>query len=150
MSTGRVFVAECMFCHTKFMESPAECPICGGASIRAIRESVPKPETIPEPSIRKTPPPKGVGASRSDGPGPKARRRVPRTPPRLDSAKVELHETTGTCFAEWRCSSASETVMRDIRAEIRCETTMDAHVTTHVKIGRDGGLHIVCKTLASG
>ena len=29
MSEPRVFVAECALCHTKFTDSPAECPACG-------------------------------------------------------------------------------------------------------------------------
>ena len=60
MSEPRVFVAECELCHTKFTEPTSECPVCGGTTIRAIREAVPPPKTIPKPSLRKTPPPKAA------------------------------------------------------------------------------------------
>ena len=68
MSEPRVFVAECELCHTKFTEPTTECPVCGGTSIRAIREAVPAPKTIPKPALRKTPSPKA------------AKRRVPAKP----------------------------------------------------------------------
>ena len=58
MSEPRVFVAECALCHTKFTDSPAECPVCGGTAIRAIHEAVPAAKTIPRPALRKTPSPK--------------------------------------------------------------------------------------------
>ena len=76
MSEPRVFVAECELCHTKFTEPTSECPVCGGTAIRAIREAVPSPKTIPKPSLRKTPPPKVAKRYNSAKPKPKP------TPPR--------------------------------------------------------------------
>lgn len=78
MSETRVFVAECALCHTKFTEPTAECPVCGGTSIRAIREAVPAPKTIPKPSLRKTPSPKA--AKRRVPAKPKAKPTPPREP----------------------------------------------------------------------
>ena len=68
MSEPRFFLAECALCHTKFTDSPAECPVCGGTAIRAIHEAVPAAKTIPRPALRKTPSPKV------------AKRRIPRKP----------------------------------------------------------------------
>ncbi len=56
---GRVFTAECELCRTKFETDPGECPVCGGASFRAIRETVAAAEAIPVPT-KKTLPPRGM------------------------------------------------------------------------------------------
>ena len=56
MSASRTYVAECELCHTKFEADPGECPVCGGASMRAIREAVAAAEDIPVPTGRTKPP----------------------------------------------------------------------------------------------
>ena len=56
MSASRTYVAECELCHTKFEADPGECPVCGGTSIRAIRETVAAAEAIPVPTGRTKPP----------------------------------------------------------------------------------------------
>ena len=150
MSAGRVFVAECALCHTKFTESPAECPVCGGGAIRAIRESVPSPEAIPEPVCRKTPPPKVARRPAPLAAAPKAFPAGKRVPPRgadgrflprkkapsppvaplpaatdakarLEAAMEERREATRAYFAALRRKSAAEAALRSIRAEIRRE-----------------------------
>ena len=78
MSDPRVFVAECALCHTKFTDSLAECTVCGGTSLRKIREAVPAPKTIPKPALRKTPSPKA--AKRRVPAKPKAKPTPPREP----------------------------------------------------------------------
>ena len=52
----RVYTAECELCRTKFETDPGECPVCGGTSIRAIRETVAAAEAIPVPTGRTKPP----------------------------------------------------------------------------------------------
>ena len=52
----RVYTAECELCRTKFEAAPGECPVCGGTSIRAIREAVAAAESIPVPTGRTKPP----------------------------------------------------------------------------------------------
>ena len=56
MTPPRCFVAECELCRTKFETDPGECPVCGGTSIRAIRETVAAAEAIPVPTGRTKPP----------------------------------------------------------------------------------------------
>ncbi len=53
---GRVYTAECELCRTKFEADPGECPVCGGTSFRAIRETVAAAEAIPVPTGRTKPP----------------------------------------------------------------------------------------------
>ena len=83
MSEPRVFVAECALCHTKFTDSPAECPVCGGTAIRAIHEAVPAAKTIPRPALRKTPSPKVAKRRSPPKPTPK-----PTPPPETDYLSV--------------------------------------------------------------
>ena len=52
----RVYVSECSLCRTKFETAPGECPVCGSASLRAIRETVAEAEEIPAPTRRTLPP----------------------------------------------------------------------------------------------
>ena len=176
MSAARVFVAECSLCHTKFTEPLAECPVCGGVSIRAIRESVPSPAAIPDPSRRKTPPPKVPRRpAPAAAPFPAVARRTPprgtdgrflprkkaATPPvaadarlRLEAARTELREATRAFFAASRRKSDAEAAVRNIRAEIRREViaardSMRAmRAKPHGKARRKGGLHAVLDAIA--
>ena len=68
----RVFTAECELCSTKFETDPGECPVCGGTSIRAIRETVAAVAAIPVPTGRTKPPAalrRGAARVRSAGGG---------------------------------------------------------------------------------
>ena len=74
---GRVYTAECELCRTKFEADPGECPVCGGTSIRAIRETVAAAEAIPVPTGRTKPPAalrRGATSSRRAFEGSKVRR----------------------------------------------------------------------------
>lgn len=149
MSEPRVFVAECALCHTKFTEPTTECPVCGGTLIRAIREAVPAPKTIPKPALRKTPSPK---AARRRAPAkPKAKptpppepdylyvppRRLarpaaprPAPPPgpparsdeikaRLTAAMAECREARRACAAALKRKNMAEASMHKLHAEFR-------------------------------
>ena len=73
----RVYTAECELCRTKFETDPGECPVCGGTSIRAIRETVAAAEAIPVPTGRTKPPAalrRGAASSRRAFEGSKVRR----------------------------------------------------------------------------
>lgn len=74
MTAPRCFVAECELCRTKFETDPGECPVCGGTSIRAIRETVAAAEAIPVPTGRTKPPAalrrrSATATRRTDAPG---------------------------------------------------------------------------------
>lgn len=78
MSASRTFVVECELCRTKFEADPGECPVCGSASLRAIREAVAAAEDIPVPTGRTKPPAalrrRGATPSRRAFEGSKVRR----------------------------------------------------------------------------
>ena len=149
MSEPRVFVAECELCHTKFTEPTSECPVCGGTAIRAIREAVPPPKTIPKPSLRKTPSPKAAKrltpAKAKSKPTPPrepdylyvpprrlARPAAPRPAPsarppaaaddikeRISAAMAECREARRAYAAALRRKTMAEATLRIIQAELR-------------------------------
>ena len=74
---GRLFIAECELCRPQFATDPGDCPVCGGTSIRAIREEVATAEAIPVPTGRTKPPAalrRGAGAPRRAFEGSKVRK----------------------------------------------------------------------------
>ncbi len=148
MSEPRLFVAECALCHTKFTDSLAECPVCGGTAIRAIREAVPAPKTIPKPALRKTPSPKvakrrtppkptlppepdylHVPPRRLAHPVAAPRPASPARPvaatddikARLDAAMAECHEARRAYAAAFLRKSRAEADLRVIQTELRWE-----------------------------
>ena len=139
MSEPRVFVAECALCHTKFTEPTTECPVCGGTSLRKIREAVPAPKTIPKPALRKTPSPKAkptpprepdylhVPPRRLARPAAPPRPAPPPGPParsdeikaRLTAAMAECREAKRACAAALKRKNMAEASLHKLHAEFR-------------------------------
>ena len=175
MSATRYFVAECTLCRTKFETALKECPVCGGTSMRAIRETVAAAEAIPVPMGR-TKPPAALRRRAAAPAGPTVRvvRRkktaggvatggVARPAPsggvarpiridvadaekRLEAALAELRSARHESFAAARRKIKAESAVRCIRAELD-RAKRSALAVFRGKPARKRGLSEVVRTV---